>query len=145
MGSQDTISQASAFSVANCSLHYIAVLYYILLLCNFPKLLSLSGLALPTPGSPSCHIPRTPLAPVAGGRHRCSPALSLSPRKRFSASLQKQLLLMLHLLQRIWIINWPPGSSLIGNSSKSTFFSFLKSPNKVAKFDLKSSDPHCLI
>lgn len=47
---------------------------------------------------------------------------------------------MLRLLQRIWVINWPPGHSLIGNISKSTFFSFLKSPDEVAKFDLKSSD-----
>lgn len=62
-----------------------------------------------------------------------------------SASLQKQPLLMLHLLPPIWVINWPPGSSLIGNISKSTFFSFLMSPDKVAKFDLTTSDPHCLM
>jgi len=79
--SQDIISQASVFSVASCSLHYIAVLYSILLLCSFPKLLSLSGLALPTPGSPSCHTSRTWLVPVAGRKPPALPRLVAVPWK----------------------------------------------------------------
>lgn len=68
----------------------------LLLLCNFPKLLPLYGSALPTPGSPSCHISRTQVTPIASSNW-----LVLCPGKLSSASLHTQPLLMLHLVAHL--------------------------------------------
>lgn len=135
--SQQRLDLPAPLKTTDCEPKLFFVFHHtpLLLLCNVSKLLAPSGSALPAPGSFSCHISYS----------SCSSWPAAVPSKHSSAFPHKQPLLILHFLWRSWVINQPPGSSLIGNTGKSTFFSFLKSPDKVGKFDLKSSNPPCLM
>lgn len=106
----------------------------LLLLCNVPKLISLSCLALPSPGSLPCHISHTQLVPVACRKPLALPrlvtvswkALLSFPPAAASADAAPSAVPLGYQLAT-WQLP-------IGTISKNSFF-FLKSPDKVAKFN----------